>query len=887
MRVSTVRKSIFFGVLVLAVAFLLLPGLAVAQTLVQVEGAVSDEQGNALPGATINVKNVDTGFAFSGASRSDGRYIIPGIQAGTYDITAEMPGFAVEVRKGIVLRVGGKLRVDFRLSMKKIEEKVEVTAQSPIIEVTKSEVSSVVERKQIEDLPLLGRNFADLAVLKTGVVPRGSSEEPVTSNAQPRGSGEFLIDGVSNEGNLVNMVRSNIPADAIQEFRVLQNQFAAEFGNSSGLILNAITRSGTNQFRGRVYGFYRTKAFDAVNYFVSHEYYKGPKVQNAEKADYTDYRFGGFFGGPIIKDKLHFFLSYEYPYHKQSDTFNSPLMPRELIPWTRTNNQILMKLNYQLSEKNIFSFRYTHDKPYEKNVWAGGLAHPEMACTDFYQDDTLQGNWTAFPSDNTMNELRLQFSRQDVRIDTKLPDAFTVERPSLYRGKWANQPQEDWEYRYQIVDNFSFFLDKHQLKVGVDFSYLNARGFIYNYNPGYVIFNTDAPFNAADSATYPYLFIYTAGDPNFKYPTVNSGIYAQDSWRVLPNLTLNLGLRYSYYHMKTLNLSNKKNIDPRLGFSWDPIGDGRTVVRGGFGRFTNNILTNEALLTSWFDQLQIQYVYNPGWPDPFQPNPFGTTFSLPEATRYVAEPGQVPPNTTQLTLGIQRQFLTDISASADLVWAKGRNLLRWRNLNPVVEYQRLDPTKGNIFQTEGSGKSDYKALLVSVQKRYSHGWGMEISYTFSKSMSDTSIEWSESSNYQNPGLDYGPDNNDARHRLSVNGMADLPLGFQLSAWIYYRSALPYSVTTGNDDYHNWTWWAYPAGKKRNSGRGADSLTVNMRVSKFFNVKPIGIQIFAEIFNATNRANFTSYVGNMQSVIFGQPTWADDPRLMQFGARINF
>jgi len=884
MNYSKHIKRFFLG---LMLAALLFAGNAFAQTLVQVEGTVTDDQNNVLPGATVNLKNADTGYTYSGTSRSDGRYVISGVLAGTYDMTAEMSGFAPEIKKGIVFKVGGRITVDFKLAMKQIEEKIEVTASTPIVEVTRSEVSSVVERKQIEDLPLLGRNFADLAVLKAGVVPRGSSEEPVTANGQPRGSGEFLIDGVSNESNLVNMVRANIPPDAIQEFRVLLDQFSAEFGNSSGLVLNAITRSGTNQYRGRLYGFYRKQSLDSVNYFASHESYQGPKISNPEKTPYDDWRLGGFFGGPIIKDKLHFFLSYEHPYHSAYDVFNSPLMPKANIPWSRVNNQVLAKLNYQLNEKNLFSFRYNHDKPFEKNVWAGGIYSPEMACTDYYQDDSFEGTWTGYPTDKTLNELRFQYSRQDVRIDTPLPDAFSVYRPSLATGKYCNQPQEDWEYRYQVVDNFSIFLDKHQLKFGVDFSYLNAKGFIYNYNPGVIVFNTDAPFNAADPNTYPYLFIYTNGNPNFSYPTINSGVYVQDSWRVIPNLTVNLGLRYSYYHMETLNLSNKKNFDPRVGLSWDPVGDGKTVVRAGFGRFTNNILTNEALLTSWFNQLGVNYKYYPGWPDPYQSNPFGTTFTLPGSTRYLAQPGQISPNTTEYTVGVQRQFMTDLSISADFVWAKGKNQLRWNNLNPVIEYQRKDPTKGNIWQTEGSGHSDYKGLLISIQKRYSHGYGFEISYTLSKALSNAEIEWSSSSNYLHPEYDYGPTNTDARHRLSVNGIFDIPLGFQLSTWAYFNTALPYNIITGNDDYHNWSWFAYPPGQTRNSGRGLSYFALNLRISKFVNIKPVSFQVFAEMFNVTNKANFSNFQGNMLAVNFGKPTFAGDPRLIQLGARFNF
>jgi outer membrane receptor protein involved in Fe transport len=885
MKISKCTGRYFF---VLVVAMLLMGGTLSAQMLVQIEGVITDEQGAVLPGAAVTMKNVDTGNTYGGVSRSDGRYVISGILSGTYDITAELSGFAPESRKGMNLRVGGKFAVDFKLSTKKVEEQVTVTAETPVVEVTKSEVSGIVDRKQIDDLPLLGRNFADLALLKPGVQYRaGSAEEPVTANAQPRGSGDFLIDGVSNKDVGVNMIRSNIPPDAIQEFRVLTNQFSAELGNSSGLVLNAITRSGTNKLGGRVYGFYRNEAFDAVNYFSSHESYGGAKIPNPEKPPFTDYRVGGYLGGPIIKDKLHFFLSYEHPYHSAYNVVISPLVPRENVPWSSVDNMLLAKLNYQLSEKNLFTLRYSHSKPYTKGTGPGGTASADVAVDLYYQDDSFEATWTNFPSDSTLNELRLQYSSFRVPISTKYPDAYSEQRPSLISGKFANQPQDNFEYRYQILDNFSVFLDKHQLKFGFDYNYTDNYGWIYQYNPGIIIFNTDAPFNEADPATYPFLFVYSAGDVNFKYVGVNAGLYAQDSWRISSRLTLNLGVRYSYYKMGDLDLNNAKNFDPRLGFSWDPSGDGKSVVRGGFGKFTNSIMGNQSLLTGWLNHLQVQYVYFPNYPNPTVPNPFGTTVVVPDVTEYNAEQGQVPPSTTQVTLGYQRQFAADISAGIDFVYAKGRHLLRMRNLNPYVDYVRPDPTKGDVFLMEGQGKSDYRALLLSISKRYSHGWGMEIAYTLSKGLNDTEIEYFSPASEANLALDYGPNDNDARHRLAVSGMVDLPLGLQLSGLAYYTSALPYSVITGNDDYNNATWYAYPAGERRNSARGADYFSMNVRISKFVNLKKAGLQFFGEFFNVTNRNNFGGFQGNMQASDFGKPTVASDPRLIQLGARFNF
>ncbi len=883
-------KRLIFLSLIL---FFIFQGRILTQTsLVTIEGMITDDEGNILPGASLTIRNMNTGYKYHAYSRQDGRYIVSGIEPGTYEITVEITGFKTEIRQNLVFNVGARLTIDFRLSPTAVEEEITVVAQTPMVELTKSEVSGVVDRKKIEDLPLYGRDFAQLATLKAGVISRPSGEEPVTTSGQPRGSGEFLIDGVSNEGNLVNLIRSNIPADAIQEFRVLTNMFAAEYGNASGLVMHAITRSGTNEFRGRISGFLRDEAFDSVNYFVNHEGYKGRKLSKDEyeKEEFSEYRFGGFVGGPLIKDKFHFFFSYEGLRYETYNTVTSPLIPQETVPLTSTNNQYLLKLNYQLNEKNLFSFRFSRDWPFDKGLGPGGIYSADVALDIYYGDLSFQGNWTLFPSDNTLNELKLLYSYYDVRIDTKYPNSFSISRPSLFTGKFVNQPQRDWEKRYQIVDNFSIFLGKHSIKLGIDFSYIDAYGYIYNYNPGYVLFATDAPFDPANPATYPYLFIYTKGDPNFSYPVTNAGIFAQDSWKIHPRITLNYGLRWSYYKVESLHISNKKNFDPRIGVSIDPLGDGKTVIRAGFGKFTNNILTNEALLTDWFNQLRIQYVYNPGWPDPFKPNPFGTTIVLPAATEYIAKEGQIPPNTIQFTFGIQRQFFTDFSAGADFVYAKGRNLIRWYNLNHVIPgtgWQRPDPTKGNVWLTEDTGKSEYTGLLLSLQKRYSQGWALEISYTLSKALTDTEIEWSSPSNYDDLSLDYGPSNNDARHRLIVNGIVDIPFGFQLSGILTYRTALPYNIITGRDDNRDAINSDYPPGKKRNSGRGTDYFDINLRISKFVNISRFNFQVFAEMFNVTNRANFGGFVGNMQSSLFGQPTWAYDPRLIQLGIRFNF
>jgi hypothetical protein len=246
----------------------------------------------------------------------------------------------------------------------------------------------------------------------------------------------------------------------------------------------------------------------------------------------------------------------------------------------------------------------------------------------------------------------------------------------------------------------------------------------------------------------------------------------------------------------------------------------------------------------------------------------------------------------QYTLGIEREVLKDFSVSADFVISKGRHEYWFVNKNPILlgtGSVRADPTMGNWYNVEAGGHSDYSGLYLILKKRYSHGYGLEVSYTLSTSKADVeSGDWNMASNDYDRSLDFGPTNDDARHRLSLTGVVDLPLGFQLSTIFYYRSGLPYSITLGYDANGDGIWSDYPGDAHRNSGRGPDYYSLDARVSKFINLSDrFSVQIFAEMFNLTNRVNYYNPDGDMGSSNFGQYSSAMDPRLIQFGMRFNF
>ena len=825
---------------------------------------------------------------------SPGRTVITSSPASSRErmrFESTLPGFAPQTRQGLTFNVGARLKVDFRLSAEILKEEVTVTAPSPMVEMAKSEISSVVVRREIDDLPLLDRDFAALTYTKPGIQESGSG----SSNAQPYGSEEMLVDGVSNENVPRNTMRTQLPADAIEEFRVITNQYQAEFGNSSGMMRTAITRSGTNTLSGRVSVFSRDEAFDQVNYFVNHDMYQGPELPEDqwEKPPYEDYRFGASLGGPIRKDKAHFFLAYDGLRRTNYSTITSPLVPKETVATGTHNDLALLKLSFQPSAMHRLSARVGMNWLRLMNAGVGRKYTKERAY-DYKADiPEFQANWTFFLSANAVNELRLHFVKTFLDYSVHAPGSYTINRPSGYFGKPVSMPQNGADRRYQLVNNFSLLLGDHSLKLGLDYSDIPARLHIETLIPGLFQFATDKPFNAADASTYPLYFYYnsTGFDENsFSYGEM--GLFVQDSWRVHSRLTLNLGLRWNYYQVEHLDIdhSDIRNFNPRLGLSWDPLGDGKTAVRAGLGTFSQNPQNNLSGLIDSMNKRELRYIYYPNYPDPFAPNPLRPSVSSPP-DKFESGKDMAPPTTVQATLGLERQLLADFSAAVDLVWSKGRHYTRIEDANPVIPGTgtvREDPTRGGLKIYADHGRTDYRAMYLVLKKRYSRHWSLEVAYTLSRSLADVETEQTGPYGYEDNAWErmYGPTYYDARHRLAVTGIVDLPWGFQLSGIFFYRSAWPWTAFYAADvnkdslvsDMVDWN---------RNSRRGFDYSHLNARLSYNLEVRPFIIQVFAEAYNITNRTNFTTIYTIYGRDSFGKPIEADVPRLIQLGARVDF
>jgi hypothetical protein len=882
----------------MVVLLLFSAGLLFSQTTTaSLQGIVDDTSGGVLPGAMVRLENSETGFVRETYTNSRGIYFLLYIPVGEYLLNVRLAGFGEETRKGLRFLVGQEVTINITLKVASMVESVTIQEKTLLVETAKSAVDMVINREYIDNLPINGRNTTELALLAPGVVP-SLNEEMVTSGGQPSGSGESLVDGVSNENISTNYSRSNSPPDFIQEFQVITNQYPAEFGNASGLILNTITRSGTNDLHGRAYFYHRDERLDARTAFAT------------SKEAFSQKQFGGWLGGPIVRDRTHFFSSYEGTWRTIIATVTSPVAPGD-FEQPFTNTQFLAKIDHQFNPGNQLTVKFSMDNPHMQNVGVGGISLYEIGMDYPTRDLAYVGSWTRLISTRMLNEVRFQYSDTMFRLDTRNPGAYTIMRPSSMSGKYNFAPQGATERHWQLVDNLSFDRGNHRLKFGAEFRRIKENGMGYFDNPGTYVFGTDAPFNAEDPFTYPLFFSTTLGDVQFGFHVYSFSGFAQDTWRVASGLTLNMGLRYDAWQIEPgLDLS-KLNLAPRLGFAWDPWRSGKTSIRGGWGIFYNNVMLNVPLMVSFFGTQHSISIRNPGYPDPFNG---GEIVEFPRNT-WINQPDQTLPQACHTTIGIQRQITNDFVISGDYVNSRGRKLIRTIDTNPITppEYTRPDPGMGSINMLESTGFSNYHGLLISIKKRLGGKVVLGGAYTLS-TYKTTNDAWGtfQQDDY-NKDESYGYGSLDQRHRAIVDGSWLLKWGFQLG-WIFtFSSATPFDIVTGIDNNHNGVFTDRPdlapgarintrdmreatsfidpgdrAGNlPRNAGRGWKFHQLDVRIAKQFQFERTRLELILESFNIQNHVNFWNPERNLQSPFFGQPYGAGPARQVQLAIRYQF
>ena len=855
-----------------------------AQSTASIEGQIVDQHRAVIPGAKIIATNAAISFERTTTSDLSGRYQFPALPVGDYTIRVTAVGFKQQVVEELKVEVGRRITQDIQIEAGNISEQVTVSSTNLGVERSTISVGHVIDDRTIQQIPLNGRYFLDLNLLTPGSV---TPTQSAFSTFPSRGVGALAINTAGNREEAVNfmingitlnnMVFSSISfqpsIESVQEFKVDNSTFSAEFGQNSGAIVNIATRSGQNEFHGAIFEFFRNDALDARNFF---------NLTSGKPPPFKRNQFGGHAGGPIIRNKAFFFFAYEGLRQRQGLDLNSlvlgdaqraatidpvivklvQLIPRANLVDSSGNSrffgsatapvdvdQSTIDITYHLTQNNRLHAYYAtqHVDIIEPNRFGNTIPNFGHVFVTRRQVFTLNDTHTF--SSSVVNEARFGFTRT---YGTSTPSAqqnpadfgiragrsepvglpqINIAGGALNFGGPSNFPSGRGDTMFVVADTLNSFHGPHSLKLGAEFrQFLNN-----NTRLGTGSFNF--PSVAAFVNGTANSFSVTLGNQSSSIAQGSLGFFVQDNYKWRSNLTLELGLRYDWnmtpterydrfivFDPKTASLlrvgtdldepyrNNTMNLQPRVGFAWDPFRDGRTSVRGAYAILVDQPMTSLVTVTAANPPLATPLTFT-------GPIRFDNALSLAQTAGLA--PQTVDHNfenayVQSWNLNVQRELTPKLLMTVGYYGSKGTHLILRRNINQPVngvrQYSALSSSSpilpgtplGNITQAESSGVSSYNALWLTLKQRLADGLQINGSYTWSKSLDYNSLS-SQGVVVQNSyelSRDLAPSDFDARHRLVVSAIYDLPFrghwsieGWQLATIIQSQSGSPVNIVT--------------------------------------------------------------------------------------------
>jgi hypothetical protein len=900
----------------------------------ELRGQITDQSGGAIAGATITITDASKGTTRSVTSDENGNYVFLSLPPSTYTLKIEASGFTPRTLTNIKLDVGQAANVPVQLSVGGVSAEVNIAAGTEVIEIERTQQSSVISERFINNLPINRRNYLDFALLTPGVTDsdsiNDSSDFRVAQTPQSglsfggnNGRGNsILVDGASADTNSGG-ARDVVSQEGVQEFQVNRNSYNAEFGGSSGGIVNIVSKTGSNEFHGSAFGYFRDDAFDAHNAF---------DFNPSGQSPFNRQQYGGSLGGRIHRDKTFIFGSFERldedrttfvnllndpnifnvtsgqralfnfldatPFAVLSAGLRAALTTTEArnprtvnlfrsasgqFPFMQNATLFSARLDHTFSSKDSGYVRFNASDSFAENQAAGALTAVSRGRTIEGFNTGLLLSETHFFSPVTINEVKGQYSYLDADVISNdlIGPEINIEGFGNF-GRDIFLPSETIERRYEISDNLSLVRGNHTFKVGGQYQAIdnssNSQTFFggrFNFGTAIPLMNIvvasagtavfgqlnaflrasggalgadangnliadslDAPINALQSfnLNLPIVYQQGFGDSGFNPWSHRVSFYGQDTWKVRQNFTINYGVRYFLQNDVDPIPLDKNNIQPRVGFSWDPFSNGRTVIRGGYGLFTGQI---DAQITNVVNELS-------GSGDPSNINIVLATatsnaLGLPTSFKIyqdllnqgvignrvitagdLVQFGVVPgpgkplevrfrigddyenPYTEQASLAIQHDLGADFIVEVSYLFSRGIHLTRNRDVNQFKMTGPVNPFSGTgsfirfpnaaqvaagltsdfrnplILQDnryESTASSFYHAGTVQLTKRFTHHFAINTNYTFSKSI-DEVTDFNSDFSAQNP-LDFRADRAlsafDQRHRLVVSGVFESPL----------------------------------------------------------------------------------------------------------------
>jgi outer membrane receptor protein involved in Fe transport len=979
-------KKLSSANLTLILSFLLLslgPRVFAQLGAAGISGAVTDQQGAAVVGADVTVKNKATGQTRKTKSGEDGIYRLQNLPPAVYEIRVEARGFAAATVDNVEARVGEVPTVNLSLRAAGAAETVVISASDAVgVDTSTSQVSSSISDRTLTNLPLNGRNFLDLAFLLPGNRPSPNFDPTKTNTIEVSSAGQFgrggniAVDGADNNDDVVGGTLQNFPQDGVQEFQIITNRFSADVGRSASSAINVVTKTGGNDLHGSAGFYFRHDAISGLPATLDRGI-----VAALGRPSFDREQYAGSLGGPIKRDRLWFFSAFEY---RSQDAvaltgvrnFDQRRVLTSYSPAPLRETLLTGRGDWQTTAADRMAFRYALQR--ENDIALGSLGRPLGAADNRQQSfnnyQSFVYNWSHTFSPRLLNDFVFHENNFINQIPTFVEGRNELRFPSVQDGGNFRIPQRTRQNRFQFRNNLSWTAGNHAVKFGGEFQRIDADAIFDLFGSGTINLAEDFPQQdrngdgRVDDLDIPIASTIRSVAPN-RPPTVPDldnkffAWYAQDDWKVTPNFTLNIGLRYEL-DTNTKNLSNfgdlfslvspflrgdrgkdGNNFAPRIGFNWNPWGDGKTTIHGGYGIYYDRVVLEVALLERLLDgrtlplevrggaALDPNGNFLPGAPTLANPfigalDPAGGGVGI-----NIIDNGLDTPYVQQLNLGFQSELLRDLVVSVDGIHSFGSKFVIGRQVgvinNPVVS------GPDGIINIESSVKTWYDGLLVNVQKRYANRYTFNASYTLSKTFNfsnDDQIPFQGGPiNTNRLILEKGPAPNDERHRFTFAGVFDLPAGFQLSPIYLLASSvpmdirLPSGVTRIPAIQRNAGGRQFRTGSELNAfinqfnptARPADRLPLvpddakfgdsfqsfDLRLTKSFKLNErLSVQAIAEAFNlfnvtnirGVNNVNFSGFQ-NAVGPSFGTPLQtaaaggfgAGGPRAFQFAARVNF
>lgn len=965
-------RARLLAILLATTCAFLMAGTGVAQTITgTVQGYISDVEGGAIPGATVTATNQDTGIDRAVITDANGFYSAKALQVGTYTVSAELAGMQTTQQTDISVLVGQIKDVNLTLEIESTSEVITVTSEAPIIEASRSGAANYVDEVAIESLPTVGRDFTDFAILTPGV-QRDPVRGFLTMAGQRGIYSGLSVDGADNKSTFFGYGRGGeatendglvVAQDTVRQFQVITNGFSAEYGRHGGAFVNVVTKSGTNDVRGSTFYQFRDDSMaEDIPSSPLDDFNDRDGSRPVDEFDTQNYGFS--IGGPFQRDRTHYYFGIDqrdqdvprtrFLTNRGGSVYDLVMQRAQTEPafaalvdgfernadgsatglfLTTVSNRILFgKLDHQISDANLVTLR-------------ANLTDFERESTFLDEEslkveDTLSiiASMTSVVGNRGVNEFRIQSATDDLdrssqRVGTPIEALVRFRWNGAQVGKYDYLPILLEETQLQVKNDFSYLFGAHDMKFGVDYSKDDLAQLFAGSRDGRYDFRSPEDF-LNNNASGVRIWFGDSTYPNYDETQTALAVYGQDSLK-REDLTVNYGLRYTstqnpddldHLLSEGRDIPDTQNVAPRFGMAL-ASDDGRSVFRGGIGFFFAR--TPTLLFANQVQSNGVPPNYGRIYVRPGQNGyvPLGTPIDnenpppgITPAVSYV-DPEFDDAQTLRASVGWERELAAGWSTGVDVVYAEGTSLQRNTDVNRQFggydEYGRptysgrMRDDIGEIQVRQSRGESEYQAVTLKANRRFTGRYQMGAHYTWSKDRdtdsnerSATSITISDTGNLD---YDWGLSDRDVKHRLVVTGMVQLPADFQISGILNYQSGTPYTLIDADARFSTYTGGLSPfAGiipfgvldgvlQARNGERNESIQTVDVRVGKFFRFgEDLRLDVFVEAFNLFDEHSFV--VGFNQRDIsggvvpddFGIPSGrVTRPRQIQIGARFSF